>query len=108
MIKDSELGKSARYLNLMTDVFVNTYNQTFADPHECVMDFKLFSFLVFSPSKTLANPEYNQKLQSMLVKELFSEPGHLSTVQGKYKFVMSFRAENFRGNEHDFLIPQHD
>ena len=83
MIKDSELGKNLRYLNLLTDLFVNTYNQSFADPHECVTDFKLLSFLIFSPSKTLANTEYNIKLQNMLVKELFNDPGHLSTVQGK-------------------------
>ena len=88
MIKDSKLGKNARYLNLMTDILINTYNQDFDNPHEWAMDFKLFSFMLFSSKQTFANDEYNLKLQGMLVKELFNEPGHLSTVQGKVTMII--------------------
>lgn len=84
MIRGGELGKNPRFLNLMTDIFVNTYAPNAANPHECLRDFKILSFLLFDPEKTLAHKEYNLALQGMLAQELFSAPGHLSSIKGKY------------------------
>lgn len=95
VMKNGQLGKNARFLNLMTDVLVNTFNPKLVDRKDAnnnnlcwmpVNNFKLFAFLAFDPEMVMANQQYKIQLQNLLVEELFSEPGHLSAIKGKWKY----------------------
>ena len=87
ILKDGILGKSSRFLNLLTDVYVNTANPKLSDPDQFAKEFKIFSFLAFDPAAALKNKDYELYIQNILVNELFVEPGQFSSLKSKFEFA---------------------
>lgn len=90
LIKEGPLGRNARFLNLITDIYVNTFNPSSSDPHEFLKDFSYFSIVALNASNAFqtASSQPQEKADSrvlnQLFEEMFSEPGSIKTKNGKF------------------------
>lgn len=82
IIKNSKLGSNNRYLNLLTDVFVNTFEAGAAEPFKFSKDFMLFSFLAFDAQSATQNTAYASYVQELIKTQMFKNPSDFSTLPG--------------------------
>lgn len=81
IMKNGFLGKNSRFMNLITDMFINTFNPASVTPHECLKDFMYFVFLQLDGNSI---NEYGPAIQNILINEIFTEPGQISSIKGNF------------------------
>jgi hypothetical protein len=85
MIKDSALGRNSRYLNLLTDTFVNTFDGSSDNPHQFAKDFLMFSFIAYDSQTAIQNADYAMAVQSLIKNQLFTEAGSFTSIPSKFQ-----------------------